>query len=81
MIDIRVDDILIGHIDPAELTIGDQIELENAKGARDIVAWLRIHAGMDKDAEAKLVKMPLRKIKELGDGVSQAMMAAVELPN
>jgi hypothetical protein len=81
MIDIKVDDVLIGRIDPADVTIGDQIELEEARGARDIVAWLKAHAAMGAEAEAKLLKMPLRKVKELGDGVSKALMAAVELPN
>lgn len=81
MIDIQVDSTLIGRIDPADVTIGDQIELEEAKGARDILAWLKSHAAMSADAESTLKKMPLRKVKELGEGVSKALMAAVELPN
>jgi hypothetical protein len=81
VIDIQVDGVLIGRIDPADVTIGDQCELEEARGARDILGWLKAHAAMSAEAEATLRKMPLRKVKELGDGVSKALMAAVELPN
>jgi hypothetical protein len=81
MIDIKIDDVQIGLIDPAEITIGDQIELEDAKGAKNIITWLKAHAGMDAAAEAKLLKMPLRKIKLLAEGVGNALMEAAELPN
>lgn len=81
MIDIKVDEVLIGRIDPASITIGDQIELEEAKGAREVLAWLRAHAGTEAEAEAKLKKMPLRRIKELAQGVGDALIAAAELPN
>jgi hypothetical protein len=81
VIDINIDGVLIGRIDPAEVTIGDQIELEETRGAKGIVAWLKAHAAMSADAESTLRKMPLRKVKELGNGVSEALLAAVELPN
>jgi hypothetical protein len=81
VVNIEIDGVQIGKIDPDDITIGDQIELEEAKGAKQIVTWLRAHAGTDDAAVAKLVTMKLRKMRELATSVGEALLAAAELPN
>jgi len=81
MITIAIDGATYGQINPDELTIEDQIALEEARGAKGIVTWLKAHAGTTDEQAAKLVKLPLRKVRELYQGVADAIKAAVELPN
>lgn len=81
MISITIDGQTLGQIDPEELTIDDQIELEQARGAVRTVAWLKAHAGTTDEQAAMIGKLKLRKIKELNTAIGEAIMAALELPN
>jgi hypothetical protein len=53
-------------IDVDELTIGDQMDLEEAKTAGDIVRWLVTHAGADMDA---LRALKLRELRTLAESI------------
>ena len=81
MIKIEINGVQYGSVDPDTLTIEDQIELEEATGAKTLVAWLKAHAGTTDEQAAKLVKLPLRKVKELSKGIAEALIAALDLPN
>jgi hypothetical protein len=81
MIKIEIDGVVFGNVDPDKLTIEDQIALEEARGAKALVEWMKTHAGTTDEQAAKLVKLPLRKVKELSSGIAEALVAALELPN
>ena len=81
MIHIEIDGQKLGTIDPEELTIDDQIALEQARGAIKTIAWLKQHAGTTDEQAAAIGKMKLRKIKELNVAIGEAISAALELPN
>lgn len=77
MINILLDGQQIGAIDPDALTLGDQIDLEEARGVKDICAWLVAHAGADLPV---LRKLPFAKLNELAEGVAAALKEAAEVP-
>lgn len=81
MIHVTIDGEKLGQIDPEELTIDDQLELESARGARSIIAWLKAHAGTTDEQAAVIGKMKLRKVKDLSQAIGDAITAALELPN
>jgi hypothetical protein len=81
MIHIEVDGQKLGTIDPEELTIDDQIALEQARGAIKTIAWLKAHAGTTDEQAAAIGRLKLRKIKELNTAIGEAISAALELPN
>jgi len=45
MITVAIDGVTYGVVDPDTLTIEDQIELEESRGAKSLVAWMKAHAG------------------------------------
>jgi hypothetical protein len=81
MIHVTIDGEKFGQIDPEELTIDDQIALEDARGAKALIAWLTQHAGTTDEQAATIGKMKLRKVKELSQAIGDAITAALELPN
>jgi hypothetical protein len=78
MITIDIDGVRLGALDPDTLTMGDVIDLEEAKGFRDIAAWLVEKAGADM---TDVRKLPYRKLTELAEGLRDALKTASELPN
>lgn len=78
MIEIKVNGVVVGKIDPDTITIGDQIDLEATKGMTAMCDWLIAKAGCDLKV---LRAMPFRAISELAEGVKTALEAASSLPN
>lgn len=58
------------QIDVDELTIGDQMDLEEAKTAGDICRWLVTHAGADM---AELRALKLRELRTLAETIGQQL--------
>jgi len=78
VIDIKCNGKVIGHLNPDELTVGDQIDLEAAVGAKQIAEWLIAHAGSKME---DIRPIPFPKLKELMEGLAEALKVASELPN
>jgi hypothetical protein len=57
-------------IDVDNLTIGDQMDLEEATGAGDICRWLVAHAGVEM---ADLRALKLRELKDLADAIGSQL--------
>jgi hypothetical protein len=81
MIHIDINGERLGTIDPEELTIDSQIELEQARGAKLLIAWLRKYAGTTDEQTAVIGKMKLRRIKDLNTSIGEAISASLDLPN
>lgn len=80
LMDIKVNDQVIGTLDPAELTIGDELDLEDCRSLRDMMDWLCDHAEADEDTlEGVLRPLKLPEILNIRNGIAQAIGAA--LPN
>lgn len=78
MIDIKCNGQVIGRLNPDELTVGDQIDLEEAVGASQIAKWLITHAGAKME---DIRPIPFPRLKELMNGLADALKEASELPN
>lgn len=61
-------------IDVDELTIGDQMDLEEAKTAGDICRWLVQHAGVDM---AELRALKLRELRTLAETIGTQLRDAL----
>ncbi len=81
VVDIVVDGVTLGTVDPAELTAEAQFELEEAQTALALLDWLARHAGADKrQARRTIGPMKVQAIVELAAEIAAAIGAAVEPP-
>lgn len=83
-VDIVVNGVVFGTIEPTKLKARAQIDLERAKGALDLLKWCQVHGGIPEAElpalEDELGEMPLQAIMDLIVEISQALGAAVEIP-
>jgi hypothetical protein len=78
IMELKVDGKVIGEVDPQALTIGDQLDLEDARTVRDVMYWLVDHAGADEEAlEETLRPLPLPEVLTIARGISEALGAAI----
>lgn len=81
IVQIAVDDVVLGEVNPKELTAGAQFDLEDCKGAYDLVDWIVRYAGGDKEqAVAALRPMKAQALVDLLLEISTALGRAVEIP-
>lgn len=92
LIDIRVNGVAFGTIDPSRLKARAQIDLERSRGALDLLRWCRDHGGVSdqrgpngepselEQLEDELGDMPLQAIMDLIVSISEALGASVEIP-
>lgn len=84
LIDIRVNGVTFGTVDPMQLRAAAQIDLERIRGALDLLRWCETHAGVPAEdmpaLEAELAEMPLYSIVELAQSISAALGEAMQLP-
>jgi len=66
------------RIDVDKLTIAAQIELEELRGARSLIAWLDRYADYDRDA---VLALPVAELKTLGTAIGEQLTAAIEPGN
>jgi len=80
--DIRLDGETIGTVYPRRLTGAAQLDLEDAKSTRQIIAWLVEYAGGDAaHVEAMLRRLPLGEIKTFILGITDALTQSIALGN
>lgn len=84
LIDIRVNGVTFGTVDPMQLRAKAQIDLERIRGALDLLRWCETHAGVPAEdlpaLEAELAEMPLYSIVELAQSISAALGEAMQIP-
>lgn len=85
LVDIRVNGIVLGTVDVRTLPGRAQFDLEDATGAYDLLEWLRTYAGVPEEAlpqiRDELATMNISAIVELAMQISEAIGAAISLPN
>ncbi len=92
LIDIRVNGVVFGTVDPEQLKARAMMDLERCQGTYDLLRWCKTHAGvsdkrgpndepseLDRLAE-ELAEMPLRAIRELAQSIGGALKDAVDVP-
>jgi hypothetical protein len=80
--DIKLDGQVIGTVYPQRLTGAAQIDLEDAKSTRAVIAWLVTYAGGDAaHVEQMLRALPLVEITNFVRGVSEALSRSIALGN
>lgn len=81
MMDIKIDGHLLGTVDVSALTIGAQMDLEDANSVRALIRWLVDYAGADEQAvRAALRPLPAQEIASLIESISKALAGAVSVP-
>jgi hypothetical protein len=82
VINIEINGVEYGKLDPQKLTLRTQYDLEKCAGFVDLLEWLKKYAGTtDEQADALLDNVPLTKAGEVGEGLRKALDAAMSLPN
>lgn len=71
----------LGEVDPDELTIGAQMDLEDAKSTRQVIQWMGTYANADV-ARVEEILRPLkaRELHQLVASLNTALQRAVEVP-
>jgi hypothetical protein len=78
LVDIKVDGVLLGTVDTAELTMDAQFQLEEARTATALLDWLETHAGADRKAVRKaLGSMKLPALYDLAEEIAGAIGEAL----
>lgn len=84
IIEIRVNGVCFGTLDPETLKARAQMDLEKVQGAYDLLRWCETHAGVAGEQRAELERqlgeMPLRAIFELAQSIAQAMAQILRVP-
>jgi len=79
--DIIIDGVRLGTIYPDQLTMGDQIDLEDATTIRAIVGWLEDHAGADYDTAMDVLRpLKLQEAVGLMMQIQEAIGKAISVP-
>jgi hypothetical protein len=80
-VEIRIDETILGEIDPDTLTIGDQMDLEAASSLSQIIEWLIAHTGAERgQIVAALRPLPLPRVWDLVADINTAMGRAIGAP-
>lgn len=95
LIDIRVNGVTFGTIDPTQLKAKAQIDLERTMTALGLLRWCEQYGGVDNSdltrdertgktdldrLEDELAEMPLYSIVELAQSISAALGEAMQIP-
>lgn len=82
LIDIIVNEVTLATVDVSALTAGAQFDLEDAKTARQLLAWLETHAAVDDIAavEATLRPMKVQAIVDLLNEIATTIGRATSVP-
>lgn len=94
LIDIRVNGVVFGTVDPMGLKARAQIDLERVQGALHLLRWCERYGGVDnsdhsRDEDGKtdldrledeLAEMPIYAIVELAMSISAALGEAMQIP-
>lgn len=80
--DINLNGETIGTVYPLRLTGAAQIDLEEARSTRQVIAWLVTYAGGDaQHVEAMLRQLPLGEITTFVQNVATALSQSIALGN
>lgn len=81
LVDIVVDGVLLGSLDPNTLTANAQFELEEASQATELLDWLARYAGANRSDVRKVIgDMPLTSLMEIGRSIGTALGEAIKVP-
>lgn len=81
VIEIKVDGVVLGTIDPKTLKARALFEIEKARSAHDMVDWLAMYAGANRDETIDVLsEMPLQAVADMALSISEALGQAVEVP-
>lgn len=81
LVQVVVNETVLGEIDANEITAGAQFDLEDCQTAHALVDWMVTYAGSDRDETIKALRpMALQAIMDLLLEVSTALGQAVEVP-
>jgi len=81
IVQIVVEDVVLGEVDAKELTAGAQFDLEDCNSAYDLVNWLVTYAGGSKEqAVAALRPMKAQALVDLLLEISTALGQAIDVP-
>ncbi len=81
LVQIVVNDVVLGEVDADELTAGAQFDLEDCASAHDLIRWLVQYAGgNEKEAIAALRPMKAQALIDLIVEASTAIGQAISVP-
>jgi hypothetical protein len=81
LVEIAIDGVVLGTVDPNELTAGAQLDLEDVQRGKHLITWLVQHAGADATTvEAAIRPMPARALLDLMREISAALGEALDVP-
>lgn len=92
LVQIRVNGVTFGEVDPATLKAKALIELERAMGALPLLRWLSTYAGLDDEeedaegltardrAERELGEMNLAAVFDLAAEIAAAIGEGIQIP-
>lgn len=95
LIDIRVNGVVFGTIEPTQLKARAQLDLERVRGGLDLLRWCEKYGGVDNSDESRddetaltdlgrleeaLADMPLQAIVDLAQSISAALGEAMQIP-
>lgn len=81
LVEIIVDGVLLGTLDPDTLTANAQFELEEAQQSIELLDWLERYAGADRAEARRIVgAMQLTALLDLGMSIGTALGEAIKVP-
>ena len=82
LVAIKINGIEVGTIDPAELTVEAQMDLEEGTSIGALVQWLHKHAGADVEkAKEALRPIKMRELPGVYQAIGEALKRSIQIPN